>query len=107
MVVARRAGYLLPAYVCAFILAYLIPEEIDRPDFARAVGAYVRNPTQGSQVALEAQRRENDRIHLRDSAAAGLVLLGVGYGIWGGRRLMKRHASRSAPLNPPSSTSTA
>lgn len=95
MAVGRRAGYLLLAYVCAFILAYLIPEEIDRQDYARAVDAYVRDPTQANQVALEAQRRENDRVHVRDSAVIGLLLVVVGSGIWGGIRLMKDRARRT------------
>jgi ferric-dicitrate binding protein FerR (iron transport regulator) len=97
MSVVRKASYLFMAYVCAVILAYLIPEQIDRRDYARAVVAYTQNPTQGNEAALQAERRVNDRIHLRDSAAFGLVLVTLGYGIWSGRRLMTRLKHRTGP----------
>jgi hypothetical protein len=93
-------SYLLVAYVCAVILAYLVPEQIDWREYARAVVAYTQNPTQENEVALRAERRVNDRIHLRDSAVLGLVLVAVGYGIWSGRRLVTRlaHRTRSGHL---------
>src|ERR1700674_2036661 len=75
MTVVRKVCYLLLGYVCAFILAYLIPEQIDRRDDARAVVSYARDPTQENEAALRAERRENERVPLRDSAALGLYWL--------------------------------
>ncbi len=86
----RRVSYLLVAYICAVILAYLVPEQNDRRDYARAVVAYTQNPTKETEVALRTQQRLNDRIHLRDSAVLGFVLVAVGYGIWSGRTLVTR-----------------
>ena len=90
MILLRKVCYFVLAYVCAFVLAFLIPEQIDRQEYARAVVAYTRSPTQENKAVLVAQRRENDRLHLRDSAVLGVVLVVVGYGIWGGRRFIKR-----------------
>jgi hypothetical protein len=95
MTAARKASYILLSCVFAFILAYLIPERIDRREFTQAVITYSRNPTPENAAALEAQRRANDRIHLEDSAAIGLVLILVAYGIWGLRKLAMRLASRT------------
>src|SRR6266404_7224530 len=97
MTVVRKAGYFLLAYFCAFILANLIPEQIDRREYAIAVDAYTRDPTPENEVALRAQRRENERLHLRDTAILGLVLVVVGYGIWGGSRLVIRLVHRTDP----------
>ena len=87
-------------YVCAFILTYLIPEQIDRRDYTRAVVAYTENSTQENEAALRAQRRVNERIHLRDTAVLSAVLVAVGFGIWSGRRFMTRLAHRSNPHDP-------
>jgi hypothetical protein len=97
MTVVRKAGYLLLAYFCAFILANLIPEQIDRREYAIAIDAYTRDPTPENEVALRAQRRENERLRLRDSAILSLVLVVVGYGIWGGSRLVIRLVHRTHP----------
>ena len=84
-------------YVCAVVLAYSIPEQIDRPDYTRAVVAYTRNRTQENEATLRAQRRVNERTHLKDSAVLGLILVALGYGIWSGRRLMTRLTHRTGP----------
>ena len=97
MAVVRKACYFLLAYSCAFILANLIPEQIDRREYAIAVDAYTRGPTPENEVALRAQRRENELAHLRDTAMMGLVLVVLGYGILGGRRLMTRRPQRTSP----------
>jgi hypothetical protein len=97
MTVARKVSFLLMTYVCAFILAYLMPEQIDRQEYARAVVAYTQNPTQENEAALKTERRINDRIHLRDSAVLGLAMVAVGYGIWSARRLVTRLAHRTGP----------
>jgi hypothetical protein len=89
MTVVRKAGYFLLAYFCAFILANLIPEQVDRREYAIAVDAYTRDPTAENEVALRVQRRENVLAHLRDNAMIGFVLVVLGYGIWGGSRLVK------------------
>jgi len=95
MSMVRKTCYLLVMYVCAVILAYLIPEQIDRGDYARAVVAYTQNPTPENEAALGTERRVNDRIHLRDSAVFGLMLVAVGYGIWSGRGLVTRLMHRT------------
>ncbi len=94
MNLVRNMRYLLMAYGCAFVLAYLIPE---RQDYTRAVVAYARNPTQENEAGLRADRGVNERIHLRHSAVLGFVLVGTGYGIWSGRRLMTRLTHRTGP----------
>ena len=91
----RKASCLLVAYVSAVILAYLVPEQIDRRDYTQAVVAYTRNPTQENEAALRAQRRVNERMHLRDSTVLGLILVAVGYGAWSGRRLVMRLTHRT------------
>ena len=75
MNLVRNMRYLLMAYGCAFVLAYLIPEQIDRQDYTRAVVAYARNPTQENELGLRAERGVNERIHLRHSAVLGFVWL--------------------------------
>lgn len=95
MSVPRRAGYLLTANACAFVLAYLIPEQIDRQDYTRAVVAYARNPTAENEATPRAQRRVNDRIHLIGSSVLGLILVAVGYGIWSRQRLITRLKHRT------------
>jgi len=80
--------------VCAFAVAYLVPEHIDRQQFSRTVMEYSRNPTPENAVALEAQRRENERIHLKDSAVIASGLLLIVYGIWGARVLRTRLIGR-------------
>src|SRR6266571_2000861 len=97
MNLVRNMRYLLMAYGCAFVLAYLIPEQIDRQDYTRAVVAYARNPTQENELGLRAERGVNERIHLRHSAVLGFVLVAIGYGIWSGRRLMTRLTHRTGP----------
>ncbi len=62
MIVVRKASFLIMTYVCAFILTYLIPEQIDRRDYTRAVVAYTENSTQENEAALRAQRRVNESI---------------------------------------------
>ena len=81
MPVARKVSYILVSYACAFFLAYIIPEHIDRRDFARAVDVYSRTPTPENEAAVEAQRRENEKTHLRDSSVVAVVLVAVGYGV--------------------------
>ena len=88
MTMARKASYLLLSCVFAFILAYFIPEHIDRQEFAQAVTTYSRNPTPENAAALEAQRRENERIHLRDSAIIGFALVLGTWGVLAVRRLI-------------------
>jgi hypothetical protein len=97
MTVARKVSFLLMTYVCAFILAYLMPEQIDRQDYARAVVAYTQNPTQENEAALRNQRQVNERIHLMNSAALSAVPVAVGFGIWSGRRLMTRLTHQAGP----------
>ncbi len=87
---ARKVSYLLATCLCAFILAYLFPEQIDRRDYTGAVAAYTENPTQENEAALRNQRQVNERIHLRDSAILGLGLAGLGCGIWRGHRFVIR-----------------
>ena len=97
MTVARKVFLVLMTYVCALILTYLFPEQIDRRDYARAVAAYTENPTQEKEAALRSQRQMNERIHVMDSAALSAVLVATGFGIWGGRRFMRRLAHRTSP----------
>ena len=90
MTAARKASYILLGCVFAFILAYLIPGQIDRREFTQAVITYSENPTPQNAAALEAQRRENERIHLKDSVIIGLVLIVLAYGVWHVRKLTAR-----------------
>ena len=99
MNLVRDMRYLLMAYGCPFVLAYLIPEQIDRREYAQAVVAYAQNPTQENEAGLRSERGANEHIHLRHSAVLGFVLVGIGYGIWSGRRLMTRLTHRTRPGN--------
>jgi len=81
MPVAKKMSYFLVSYACAFLLAYIVPEHIDRRDFARVVDVYSHSQTPENMAALEAQRHENERVHLRDSSVVAVVLVAVGYGI--------------------------
>jgi hypothetical protein len=51
MTVVRKAGYFLLAYFCAVILVNLIPERVDRREYAIAVDAYTGDPTAENEVA--------------------------------------------------------
>jgi len=99
MSVARKLSYILIPYVFAFVLAYLIPSFIHRREFDQVFTAYYKNPTSENESALRAQQRKNEFIHLGDSALGAIVLVVIGYSVYGLVRLTNRGLKRMRAPN--------
>jgi len=93
----RKIAYVLVSYACAFFLSFWMPQFVHRQDFDRAVDAYVRSPSAENRAALEVQRRENERIRLRDSSIAAILIVAIGYGLRGAYKSTRGRLSRSGP----------
>lgn len=97
MSVARKLWYFLIPY--AFVLAYLIPSFIHRREFDQAFMAYYKNPTLENELALRAQQRKNEFIHLGNSALGAIVLVTLGYTVYGVVRLARSSLKRTRASN--------
>jgi hypothetical protein len=64
------------------VVSFLAPVFVHRRAFDRAVMEWLKTPTPATKTALEAERRENQRIALR-TQALGSVVLFIGFnGVW-------------------------
>jgi hypothetical protein len=99
MSVAQKLSYFLIPYAFAFVLAYLIPSFIHRREFDQAVMAYYKNPTPENESAQRVRQRKNEFIHLEGSALGALVLVTLGYGVYGVVRLARNGLKRTRASN--------
>jgi hypothetical protein len=71
----------LAIYAAAFLLAYLVPENIHRRDFDGAFSAWFHDRTPQNEAALRAEQRKNEKIKLADGGIIALALATVGSGL--------------------------
>jgi len=87
---AGKSLYWLLAYLAlAFVLAWTVPSFIHRRDFDIAYETWRKSPTPENETAFR------ELIHLQDSLAGAVLLLGLGLGAYGGPRLTMKYFKRS------------
>jgi hypothetical protein len=90
----RKVFRFLLIFLVAFIFVSLIPSFHHRRDFDRAFMAYYKEPTPENAAALRAQQRINENIDLEFAAVGALILVILGYGIYGVVRLANYGSKR-------------
>jgi hypothetical protein len=99
MFAVKKASYFLVLYAFAFILINLTPSFHHRRDFDRAVSAYYKDPTPENAAELRAQRDINKDIDFKFAAVGALIIVTLGYGIYGVARLANRGLKRIRASN--------
>ena len=94
MSAVKKVSYFVVPYVFAFVLIYVTPSFHHRRDFDRAFMAYYKEPTPENAAALRAQQHINENIDLEFAAVGALILVILGYGIYGVVRLANYSSKR-------------
>jgi len=87
MSAVKNVRYFFVPFVFAFVLIYFTPSFTHRRDFDHAFFVYYKDPTPENATALRVQQRINEYFQLGFAAVGALVLVSLGYGVYGAARL--------------------